>query len=249
MSNEQALREAALRQFVMSNRTMDRHELVREAVARFGALPASAHGAEPSDAGNQDFNTGDADLDDLLTETAHLVEGPNSHDTAVMWIQAMEKVRDRLAAAQAAQAGAVPEGWKLVPARPTPEMIDAGDKWAGVKECYLTMLAAAPSQPAPASQQPASDDDFPECLCGNICCRVCNPVAEAQPDAARLEKIRQAIRDYHYALDKRLHGGVAQSAAYRAIESAMEMPWTQGAEAAARAAVAPATPSTGEPTA
>lgn len=26
-----------------------------------------------------------------------------------------------------------------------------------------------------ASEEPAQQDSWPECLCGNICCRVCNP--------------------------------------------------------------------------
>jgi len=47
--------------------------------------------------------------------------------------------------ADALAACAVPAGSRLVPANPTQEMIDAGDQWAGVKNCYLAMLAAAPT--------------------------------------------------------------------------------------------------------
>jgi len=56
------------------------------------------------------YDTGDAGLDDLLTETAYMIEGPNSQDTAMLWLQAMEKVRDRLAAA-----ATPPEGMVLAP--------------------------------------------------------------------------------------------------------------------------------------
>lgn len=44
----------------------------------------------------------------------------------------------------------VPEGWKLVPVEPTPEMIDAIDRvmWPGASEkAYRAMLAAAPCPP------------------------------------------------------------------------------------------------------
>lgn len=50
-----------------------------------------------------------------------------------------------------------------------------------------------------------------------------------------LDAVRQALRDYHYALDTRKHGGVAAGNAIHAIEAALGMEWNQGAEAAARA--------------
>lgn len=62
--------------------------------------------------------------------------------------------------------------------------------------------------------------------------------APAEPPATPLrevlEQIKQAIKDYHYALDTRQHGGVAQDKAYRAIEDAMGLPWRQGEEKARR---------------
>jgi len=61
-------------------------------------------------------------------------------------------------------------------------------------------------------------------------------LAAAQADVARLQGVAQAIRDYHFALDTRQHGGVAQDKAFNAISQAMDMHWVQGAEAAARAA-------------
>lgn len=53
-------------------------------------------------------------------------------------------------------------------------------------------------------------------------------------DAARLAKIMQAIRDYHFALDNREHGGVAMARAWNAICDVLNMDWVQGAESAAR---------------
>jgi len=65
------------------------------------------------------------------------------------------------------------------------------------------------------------------------------PAPKAAPAAqgdAQLHAIRRAVRDYHFALDSRRHGGVAADEALRGIERALGMRWQQGAEAAARAA-------------
>jgi hypothetical protein len=48
-------------------------------------------------------------------------------------------------------------------------------------------------------------------------------------DAAVLATVRQAVREYHQALDRRAHGGVAQDAAMHKIEAALGQPWVQGA--------------------
>ncbi len=53
-----------------------------------------------------------------------------------------------------------------------------------------------------------------------------------------LQQVRQAVRDFHYALDSRTHGGVAAGAAMNAIEMALNMYWQQGQEADRRAAIA-----------
>lgn len=50
------------------------------------------------------------------------------------------------------------------------------------------------------------------------------------------DRVRQAIRDYHFALDNRQHGGVAADTALKAIEAALGTHWVQGKELAARAA-------------
>lgn len=51
-----------------------------------------------------------------------------------------------------------------------------------------------------------------------------------------LATIEQALRDYHYALDSRQHGGVAADQALSTIAQTMGMRWKQGEEAARRAA-------------
>jgi hypothetical protein len=48
-------------------------------------------------------------------------------------------------------------------------------------------------------------------------------------DADVLAAVRQAVREYHQALDRRAHGGVAQDAAMHKIEAALGQPWVQGA--------------------
>ena len=60
------------------------------------------------------------------------------------------------------------------------------------------------------------------------------PADSVLEDAARLAKITQAIRDYHFALDNREHGGVAMARAWNAICDVLNMDWVQGAESAAR---------------
>lgn len=67
-----------------------------------------------------------------------------------------------------------------------------------------------------------------------------NGAADAMTDAhAELAAVIHAIRDYHLALDQREHGGVAAHKAIEAIQTALNMPWTQGAEAARRATQQP----------
>ena len=46
-----------------------------------------------------------------------------------------------------------------------------------------------------------------------------------------------AIKDYHFALDSREHGGVAQDKAIKAIESALNLHWRQGEELERRKAL------------
>ena len=46
--------------------------------------------------------------------------------------------------------------------------------------------------------------------------------------------IKQAIRDYYFALDTRQHGDIAAHKAFSAIQEALGMEWTQGAEAKRR---------------
>lgn len=55
---------------------------------------------------------------------------------------------------------------------------------------------------------------------------------------ASLNIIRNVIRAYHLALDKREHGGVAADHALQAIQEELEMPWQQGKELEVERAVA-----------
>lgn len=45
-----------------------------------------------------------------------------------------------------------------------------------------------------------------------------------------IEKIEQAIRDYHYDLDMHKHGGVAMDNAFNKICKVLEMSWERGEE-------------------
>lgn len=64
--------------------------------------------------------------------------------------------------------------------------------------------------------------------------------AEAVTDLAgsQLAAIREAVADYHFALDTRQHGGVAQDRAFNVICNALGLHWQQGAELAKRRAEA-----------
>ena len=46
----------------------------------------------------------------------------------------------------------------------------------------------------------------------------------------KLDKIKSLIDEYHLALDKRAHGGVAQDKLTKGIEQTLEKPWVQGEE-------------------
>lgn len=67
--------------------------------------------------------------------------------------------------------------------------------------------------------------------------RLVKAVSAAPPDPAQadpLAPIRQAISDYHYALDTRQHEGMAIDRALEAIKTSLAMPWVPGAEKARR---------------
>jgi hypothetical protein len=51
----------------------------------------------------------------------------------------------------------------------------------------------------------------------------------------KLERITEAIRDYHLALDNREHGGLAQDACMKAIENVLGLYYFQGQEKRRRA--------------
>ena len=54
-----------------------------------------------------------------------------------------------------------------------------------------------------------------------------NPLIESN---IKLKKIEQAVRDLHYALDMRQHGGVAEITAMREIQDILDLHWFQGEE-------------------
>lgn len=51
------------------------------------------------------------------------------------------------------------------------------------------------------------------------------------------EAAEAAIRDYHFALDCREHGGVAQDKAIKETKSALHLPWRPGEELELRKAL------------
>lgn len=55
----------------------------------------------------QRFTTGDSELNDLLNETFAMARGPSTHDTVMLWLEALEAVKARLAPAAGAVAGPV----------------------------------------------------------------------------------------------------------------------------------------------
>ncbi len=60
-------------------------------------------------------------------------------------------------------------------------------------------------------------------------------LATSPEQAAQWDTARQAVRDYHYALDTRQHGGSAAWKALGTIQEALDMRWVQGAEVSRRA--------------
>ena len=56
------------------------------------------------------------------------------------------------------------------------------------------------------------------------------PPAHETPEQRLLEQIKAAIRDYHWALDMRMNGNLAQTQAFGKVQELLGMPWKQGAE-------------------
>jgi hypothetical protein len=46
----------------------------------------------------------------------------------------------------------------------------------------------------------------------------------------KIQQIEAALRNYHYELDTRQHGGAAQNRAFNLIEDIMDIHWRQGKE-------------------
>lgn len=62
-----------------------------------------------------------------------------------------------------------------------------------------------------------------------LCCDCLEAEREQNADDTTLAAVREAVRGYYAALDRREHGGAAQDRAFRAIEQALGMQWVQGA--------------------
>lgn len=60
-------------------------------------------------------------------------------------------------------------------------------------------------------------------------------IAFVNESSTLLSRIRAHIDDYHYALDSREHGGIAQNMAFNSICKELDAYWVQGEEAKRRA--------------
>lgn len=118
-------------------------------ISVFHRMVDEALEAAPADGEEfQRFTTGDSELNDLLNETFAMARGPSTHDTAMLWLEALEAVKARLAPA----AGAV-----AVPC----ETLVAWRQWCAqsmshaIEHEISDWLAAAPTPAAQADSQPA----------------------------------------------------------------------------------------------
>jgi len=107
---------------------------------------------------------------------------------------------------------AVPEGWKLVPINP-----DEHQEMEGGRAHSAPYMAIESDLNAATSIYRAMVSAAP-------------PAPQADP----LAPIRQAIADYHYALDTRQHGGAAMDRALSTIAIMLGMTWFPGSEKARR---------------
>jgi hypothetical protein len=200
------------------------------------AQAAPAAGEAPA------FTTGDAGLDALLNETANMQRGPehNNMDTALLWQECLETVLARLSKAPAAGAVAVRQALKHAIETMTVEsqMRDDLAENRRLKRSIkvLEQLAAAPTPAAQADSQPSSFGSHELQAMILARCVEKDKADSVLEDAALLEQIAEAIRDYHHALDMRKNGGLAESVAFNSICQTMGMNWNQGEEAARRAA-------------
>ena len=57
-----------------------------------------------------------------------------------------------------------------------------------------------------------------------------SPAEMAEANLLIIKGVRDALRDYHYAMDSRQHGGSAAHAVVYSLQILMGMPWIQGEE-------------------
>lgn len=191
-------------------------------------------------------------------QAAELLPGYNDRSLCALRHSARQSVAElqsTLALQETAERPAVPEppchacgrGYKCL----EPECPNAtpDPQWA---------VAPLPTQVAPAAQQGAVSDGVWEALQRLIeNAATLGPASRedallvakwrgrlllasppAPQPAARMPQelleVQRAVRDYHFALDTRQHGGTAAHKALDAIQEALGMPWTQGREARRR---------------
>ena len=129
----------------------------------------------------------------------------NADDVAFGWSAAVEYFGS---AVQRTQAAGVPEGWKLVPVEPTPEMMKAGcavplNKAARHNSCYRAMLAAAPAQPAAHHTEQALEmvaPAQPEKVAHSAQWPT-TPGLSARPsdDEPEVQRLREAVAEFFHA--------------------------------------------------
>ncbi|CAO3447946.1 hypothetical protein [Azospirillum argentinense] len=127
---------------------------------------SSVQEAAPATAADGLTETANGAVQDCLTAIRDLASEMGHSDT-LGFEEARERIIEHVeealgaieAAARAVPPAGVPEGWKLVPVEPTPEMLDAGVE-AGVgaapspwcPEVYRALLSAAPTAPTAQGQ-------------------------------------------------------------------------------------------------
>lgn len=119
-------------------------------------------------------------------------------------------------------------GWKETPGRSYTQLVLQ----------LAELLAAAPAQPYCYSDCQAYTHGIEaelQALRKKVATYEARDALGWLPPSA-LATIEQALRDYHFALDSRQHGGIAADQALNTIAQAMGMRWKQGEEAARRAA-------------
>lgn len=98
----------------------------------------------------------------ICDERFKVIENDTSGDREYFYLDELEnaaKAIRALAASLPSERSAIPEGWVLVPMKPTPVMVKAGKRWMtwqrgyDVEAAYDDMLAAVPSSDGDEEKQ------------------------------------------------------------------------------------------------